>query len=242
MAVRYDDDVQPGEPKRAARGQDRGPADVLTGDLGPIPVWGWAVVAVAAVFIYRKFVGPKPSTAVTGTTMPAYPAATNAGVYFLPQSPGPAAPAPTPTPTPTPTPAPAPTPAAPTSWGPRYPAWAPGTVPDRPCEPGYFTAISFAGNQWTCETLDQLNQLAKALPLLRPGGLLPGDMPSSPPGAATGTPSYPGPAAPPPAGNCPPGSLRVVSSGQINGQGDPAGYWNCYSPSQYAALMKFLGG
>lgn len=132
----YDDD-EPTKP----RGTSAGGISV-TRDVGPLPVWGWAAVAVAAVLLWRKIGGgakAQQAGAATGVTAPGYVPGGGGGVYLLP---GPSTPngtgqAPAPAPTPT--------------YLPQYPNGGTGKAPTgQTCAPGY--ALIQGPSGYTCAT------------------------------------------------------------------------------------------
>jgi hypothetical protein len=84
------------------RPRGRAEGNFLTRDAGPLPVWGWLVVGVAAVFLYRAMVAPKPKAgdeADEGAQPigPPYPTGGVGGVFLIPSG-SPGAPAAVPTP------------------------------------------------------------------------------------------------------------------------------------------------
>jgi hypothetical protein len=58
-------DTPPAKSKPPAK--PAGPKGVLTGNVGPLPVWGWGVVAIAGVFLYRRIAGGGQTAAQAGT-------------------------------------------------------------------------------------------------------------------------------------------------------------------------------
>ncbi len=40
-------------------------ASFLTKDAGPLPVWGWVIVAIASFYLYTKYINPPSSTDVS---------------------------------------------------------------------------------------------------------------------------------------------------------------------------------
>lgn len=142
----YDDEERP-EPRKAAAG-----GLSITQNLGPLPVWGWGAVVIAAVFLWRRIGGtPKgqAAAAVAGATAPAYTPATG-GVYLLP-----GANAGTPNGTGT-APAPAPT------YLPAYPNGGQGQAPaGGQCAPGRTLVQGATG--YTCATGAEAGQLGAFL-------------------------------------------------------------------------------
>lgn len=84
MAGFFDTGGREGDPP-----EPRSAGNIFTEDLGPLPVWGWLVVAVAAVFLYRKIVGGGSSSSSSSSSP--YPAA-QGSVVVIPSAAGPAAP------------------------------------------------------------------------------------------------------------------------------------------------------
>lgn len=60
--------------------------NALTSNLGPLPVWGWALVVIGAIVLYRKMTGASSSSSTTGTN-PSVPVGTNFGELYLANSP-----------------------------------------------------------------------------------------------------------------------------------------------------------
>jgi hypothetical protein len=151
----YDDDDER-QPRRSSSATSN---LSVTKDVGPLPVWGWFAVAVAAVYLWRKIGGKGGATTTaaqaTGMTAPGYSPA-NSGVYLLPgTSSAPAAPAAVPNSTGT-TPAPAP------SYLPVYPAGGSGQAPaGSQCPPGYTLIQGPSG--YTCATGPQAIALGQYL-------------------------------------------------------------------------------
>lgn len=161
--------------------------EALGEDMGPLPVWGWIIVAVAGVFLYRRMVGKGGLQAATSpvATLPAYPAGADAGTiindYRTGAGAGPS------TGTTVPAGAIAPTQSTASGWGPTYPDKATGVVPDRPCPPGTFAETSFSQNWWSCATYGQITSLLGYLGTLPAGSVNPADHPTTAPGGATTT-------------------------------------------------------
>lgn len=87
-----DDDGEPHKKPAVA-------APAITQDLGPLPVWGWAVVAVAGVFLWRRIFSPKAAAASSGNAIKSVDYPGGGPVFVLPQNPfmaNPAAQTPTP--------------------------------------------------------------------------------------------------------------------------------------------------
>lgn len=71
---------------------DRG-KPALAQQMGPLPLWGWAVVVVGGVFVWRLMMGGGKAAAAPPASTPAYPAAGGVGgVFMIPQQ-GPSLPA-----------------------------------------------------------------------------------------------------------------------------------------------------
>lgn len=136
----YDDDEPERRPKSSAPGG-------LGDNLGPLPVWGWAVVAIAAVFLWRRISGPSSAAAPTATLGTNYPQGPSlGGVFLIPNGSG-GSPAPSPAPGVPGTPAP---PAA-VEWGPVYPRTEPtppGGLPLKPCAAGLVPITG--ATSWSC--------------------------------------------------------------------------------------------
>jgi hypothetical protein len=153
----YSDADEPaGEPKKGGL--------ALGKNVGPLPVWGWAVVAVAGVFLYRKIAGggaanSTTAAAATSPTLPNIPANgappqvflvnQGTGTSAVPTTPGSSVATPI-------------TPAAPA-----YLTTGVGTAPPgQTCAPG-LTLVQGPGG-FTCETADQAIQLGKYLAAIGP--------------------------------------------------------------------------
>lgn len=68
----------------------RGSGGVFAQKAGPLPVWGWAAVAVAAVFLWRRIAGgagDKKADATSSAPVP-FPTGGVGGVFLIPQSAG----------------------------------------------------------------------------------------------------------------------------------------------------------
>lgn len=142
MTVPYeDDDDHPGEPHKTKTGSIS-----IAKNVGPLPVWGWGVVAIAAVLLYRKIGGKNlpASQAANVVGTPAYvPASTGANLYLLPTG-GAAAPGGTGS-------SPAPAPAAPAIVYPSYPNGGAGQAPaGGACAAG--RTLIQGPNGYTCAT------------------------------------------------------------------------------------------
>src|SRR5581483_7381617 len=91
----------------AGHGEGAPPApkgNVLTQQMGPLPVWGWATVALIAVFLYRRMTGSSGSSSSTtdpnAATLLGSTGGSVGGVFLIPQNTsGPATPAPAAAPT-----------------------------------------------------------------------------------------------------------------------------------------------
>lgn len=77
---------EPGAPEK--------PKSAIAQPLGPLPVWGWGVVAVAAVFLWRRIAGGGAAASKSQPQAANYPQGGVGGVFLLPGQ-G-AAPAPSP--------------------------------------------------------------------------------------------------------------------------------------------------
>lgn len=138
----YDQDD---EDRAAPKGQTAKSISVSQ-NIGPLPVWGWGAVLVAAVFLWRRIGGgasAQQAGAATGMTAPAYTPATG-GVYLLPNGTGS-------------TPQPAP------SYLPTYPVGVPGTQQPtgQQCPPGYVWVQGASGG--VCATGQQAVDLGRYL-------------------------------------------------------------------------------
>lgn len=91
MAPKFFDggEHEDGEPNRGK------PA--LAQNVGPLPLWGWAVVVVGGVFVWRMMSGQgkvAASPGAGGAAAPAYPAGGVGGVFVIPSATGSAVPTP----------------------------------------------------------------------------------------------------------------------------------------------------
>jgi hypothetical protein len=148
----YDEDDR--EPPK----KDAGASLSITKNVGPLPVWGWGAVIIAAVFLWRRIGGgANPAAAaatVTGPQPPAYTPATG-GVYLLPGT----NPAPGGTGT---TPAPEPV------FLPAYPSGGGGKAPPgQQCAPG--RVLVQGPNGYTCATAQEAITLGEFLQAVKSG-------------------------------------------------------------------------
>ena len=147
------------EPERRT---STGGAVSISKNVGPLPVWGWAIVAIGAVFLYRRISGgtanpAQQAASATGLSAPGY-SPMNGGVYLLPGTSPAGTPATPAAPNGTGT-----TPAAPASYLTTiYPVSGSGKAPaGAQCPPGY--VLIQGPNGYTCATSDQAVALGKYL-------------------------------------------------------------------------------
>ena len=84
----------------------------LSEQVGPLPLWGWGALCLAAWYVYQKYSGSS-SGATSSSSTPSYPSTNPTVFYIPPPSSGGGAGGPSPTPAPPPGTTPGPTPTAP---------------------------------------------------------------------------------------------------------------------------------